>query len=255
MGRRITRAEAQRRFICALETLCDRDRSPLKRLSEEFYSEWKAAFSNPDSRYVSARQREQAVYTARGILKQWAAACNLVSADSVSTPDWLIDYAEAYLKELERSGLGAAAHGMLVPQRPQRVTLALPSNQAGRREALWLPMPNPEPLFGESWVQYRRRACKALKVHWKAGQQGHKKPRSVGHEHVGRRSSVEGSLDHSGWFILYQCCGWSLKRIGGCSWYDRRGGQNVEPTIWQGIQGIAEQAGLKAIRKRPALKK
>lgn len=255
MGRRITRAEAQGRFICALETLCDRNKSPLKRLLEEFYSEWKAASSNPDSRYVSARLREQAAQTTRGVLKQWAAACNLVSADSGSTPDWLIDYVGAYLKELERSWLGADVSRMFVPQKPQRATLALPSNQAGRREALWLPMPNPEPLSGETWAQYRRRACKALKAHWIARQRGHKKPRSVGHENGGRRSSAEGSLDHSGWFILYQCCGWSLKRIGDCPWYDRRGGQNVEPTIWQGVQSIAERAGLKVIRKRPPLKK
>jgi hypothetical protein len=116
MVRRITRAEAQGRFICALETFCDRDKSPLKRLLEEFYPEWKAAFSNPDSRYVSARQQEQAVQTARGVLKQWAAACNLVSADSGSTPHWLIDYADAYLKELATGARNRNAAGLSTTQ-------------------------------------------------------------------------------------------------------------------------------------------
>jgi hypothetical protein len=250
--RRITRDDARRAFTFALESLGHIDRSPLKRLREEFQPEWRCSFSNPESRYIGIAQREQMEKEARAAIVRWAAACKLVAeSDSRPSPEWLVDYAIQHLKKLRDDGQVTA---------PTLESGTSPSGNAPSpvdRRVVLLPVPNVEPH--ESWLKYKKRACATLHRYWVAMS---KQPKtSRGPRRQKRQPSKTRILDHAQWFILYQCCGWHLAQIGDCHWYDLkrdRGsvkGQGPEQTIWQGIRSIAERTGLRRLPKRPGLKK
>jgi hypothetical protein len=247
---RITPAEARRAFTIALETLHDIDISPLKRLREEFYWEWRTLVLGPEQRagqYTSSTQWEELDRTAPAIVERWASACKLLTPGSRSAPGWLADYGVEYLKKLRAVPLVSAQ-----PPETEPPPSATPARVVGRG-ALFLPMPHPEPFPGEPWHQYRQRVCRVLRSHWDAAQ---KLPRQV--KKPGTQDPLPSSatkIEHAQWFILYQCCGWMLAKIAACPWYQRRGDTGAERTIWEGIQGVANRTGLEVTRKRALFKK
>src|SRR5882757_8644349 len=63
--RRITPEDARERFRQALERLREFDGSPFKRLRDDFYPDWKAAFLNQGGRYLSACEHQEVERKAR----------------------------------------------------------------------------------------------------------------------------------------------------------------------------------------------
>lgn len=248
--RKITQSDARVKLLLALERLSNCDNSPLKRLTDEFYPKWRAAFANPDSGYISAKQRTRAGQTARAVLVQWASACNLVEADSGS-PQWLVDYAGEYLDDLEERNRSAtvacAQDNRPLGFHPRDSPPVAPTVR------LSPPWSDLDALPGETWVQYKRRVCKVLRARWRARQKRQAESHITDREKV-QPNTAEIDLDHSEWFILYQCCGLKLKQIVSRSGF-RRGGAGANQTIWQGVQSIAKRAGLKVVRRRSGVKK
>jgi len=248
--RRIAQADAQARFLRAIDALSNLDGSPLARLSD-YYREWKAAFSNPDSRYVSVKQREEAERKARGVLERWTAACKLFEAGSGAPPRWILDHADSFLKTYEESQRSAVTHpaddlaARFLPKD------ASPEVVPAKRGALWLPMEFPKSLPGEPWLKYKARVCEPLRKRWEIEQKAYE---TLAHASVQAAAPSEldtTNLDHSEWFILYQCCRWALNKIA----TSHRRYKIPVGTVWQGILSVAKRTGLELTFKRPALKK
>jgi hypothetical protein len=245
---RFTPAEARWAFTFALETLSEVDRSPLKRLREEFYPEWRTSVLGPDrgdGRYTSLAQREELAATAPVVAERWASACKLLKPGSRSAPAWLIDYAVEYLTKLPAVSLVSEQPLAGKPQPCLRAPRQV--DPAG----LFLPMPHPEPFPGEAWLKYRKRVCRVLRAHWDATRNGSRRQKKPVALKI--RPSFITRIEHAQWFILYQCCGWKLAKIAACTWYQRRG--SGEQAIWQGLTHFAERTGSKVSAKRRGLKK
>jgi hypothetical protein len=245
--RAVTQSEGQFRFIYALARLMDCDNSPLQRFKREFFSDWRAAFANPESCYIGLDKRAEMERSGRTVLERWTAACNLLTP-SGSPPLWLIGHVDFLLQravdaiieapEPLVSGLSAKTQvsSITTESGDERVIPPLPPMLASRR--------------GETWREFKRRILPLLKSQWEAEQKTYKKQKIV--KPVAQQ---ETNFDHSEWFILYQCCGWSLREIASCPRYDSRGGPHgAQQTIWQGIQSVAKQTGLQ-VSRRAGLKK
>ncbi len=174
--RAVTQPEACFRFISALARLQDCDNSPLQRFKREFYADWNAAFSNPESRYIGPGKRAEMERNARAVLERWAAACNLLTA-SGSPPLWLIGHIDFLLLPAARpivskaaespaTGLSAAATSSLVAgSGGEEVHAPLLPIVASRR--------------GEAWPKFKARILPLLESGWEAEQRAYRNQKVV----------------------------------------------------------------------------
>jgi hypothetical protein len=255
------------------------ENNPVQRLQNEVWPLWHLANYGPlpdataSSRSDRLRQREAARNAASDALAFWARQCWLMVPVERSEPGPDFSYLDDALAgsgELQFASAVEVPAGWIIAEAEElcaswsaefigphprwwqavKVVENVPVQQPfAPRSTLTFSMKDPCRQPSESRRQFDRRARRALNEHLAMLDETSGASVPAPEPIAGSRPPAKlrrklKALDHYLWLVLYQCCGWSLKRIGTVPY------QVTENGIWKGAAEAAAAAGLKLRTKR-----
>jgi hypothetical protein len=239
--------------------------NPLQILRDKVWPMWHAAMHEP---VPTKRRRNYLDFLAErdstdvGVSEQfarWAADCSLVESDQDDKPaGWVIAYANQICRAWSKTELGQDEPLWWARRFRQSsgietegaVTLPSVESTVARSSGMFVPMDYPSPRLDEPWKEFRRRAKSALVAHLLILEhtQHFTVPEAIGNSRraAGIPRRKRDGLEHYRYLALYQCCGWSLKRIAAPH-------RLTEQAVSQGLREKAALVGLTVLQH--ALKK